>query len=97
MGEPWFAVVGDALAAALLTIVFNAVWDDKKQKLAEDWEFRRYHANMIHVATVGIVDAFFPPNGVYVYGRHLRFVASDAKSANGASGRDCFDSRVGLN
>jgi len=59
MGEPWFAVVGGGLAAALLTIVFNAVWDNKKQKLAEDWEFRRYHANMIHVATVGIVDAFF--------------------------------------
>ena len=59
MGEPWFAVVGGGLAAALLTIVFNAVWDNKKQKLAEDWGFRRYHANMIHVATVGIVDAFF--------------------------------------
>jgi hypothetical protein len=59
MSEPWLSVLGGGLAAAGLTILFNVFWDYKKQKLIEDWEFRRYHANMIHTATIGIVDAFF--------------------------------------
>jgi hypothetical protein len=59
MGEPWLSVLGGGLAAAGITIIFNVFWDYKKQKLIEDWEFRRYHANMIHAATIGIVDAFF--------------------------------------
>jgi hypothetical protein len=59
MSESWLAVVGGGLAAAVLTTIFNVCWDYKKQKLTEDWEFRRYHANMIHIATVGIVEAFF--------------------------------------
>jgi hypothetical protein len=59
MSEPWLSVVGGGLAAAALTIIFNMFWDWKKQKLTEDWEFRRYHANMVHIATAGLVEAFF--------------------------------------
>lgn len=27
--------------------------------MAEDWEFRRYHANQIHIATFGLMEVFF--------------------------------------
>jgi hypothetical protein len=57
--EPFLSVVGGGLAAALVTIVFNVYWDWRKQKLSEDWEFRRYHANQIHHATFGVTEAFF--------------------------------------
>ena len=46
-------------AAAIVTIGFNVWWDCQKQKLAEDWEFRRYQANMIHHSTAGLMEAFF--------------------------------------
>lgn len=59
MREPWLSVVGGGLAAAVLTLIFNVCWDWRKQKLAEDWEFRRYHANQIHIATIGLMEAFF--------------------------------------
>jgi hypothetical protein len=57
--DPWFSIVGGGLVSVLLTIGFNVYWDRKKQQLLEDWEFRRYHANQIHLATVGLMEAFF--------------------------------------
>lgn len=57
--EPFLSIVGGGLVAAILTLIFNAWWDNKKQKLAEDWEFKRYEANQIHFATTGITEAFF--------------------------------------
>jgi hypothetical protein len=57
--NPWLSIVGGGLVSVLITIAFNVYWDKKKQRLLEDWEFRRYHANQIHVATVGLMEAFF--------------------------------------
>jgi hypothetical protein len=57
--EPFLSIVGGGLAAAVVTIGFNVWWDCQKQKNSEDWEFRRYHANMIHYSTAGIMEAFF--------------------------------------
>jgi len=57
--EPWLSVLGGGLAAALVTIVFSVLWDTKKQKDSEDWEFRRYHANQVHYATAGLMEVFF--------------------------------------
>jgi hypothetical protein len=34
-------------------------WSQQKQKLSEDWEFRRYHANQVHFATAGLMEVFF--------------------------------------
>ena len=59
MSDTWLSVVGGGLAAAVLTLGFNAWWDRHKQKLTEDWEFRRYHANQIHFATAGVLEAYF--------------------------------------
>jgi hypothetical protein len=59
MSEPWLSVVAGGFVAAVVTLIFNAWWDGKKQKLTEDWEFRRYHANQIHLATAGIMEAYF--------------------------------------
>lgn len=57
--EPWLSIIGGGLAAAIVTVIFNALWDNKKQKMAEDWEFKRYEANQIHFATAGIMEAYF--------------------------------------
>lgn len=57
--ETLLSIVGGGLVAAILTIVFNALWDIRKQKMAEDWEFKRYHANVIHRSTAGLLEAFF--------------------------------------
>lgn len=57
--EPWLSIIGGGLAGALLTVIFNALWDNHKQKLTEDWEYRRYQANQIHFATAGILEAYF--------------------------------------
>jgi len=59
LSEPWLSVIGGGLAAAVLTFIFNICWDWRKQKLIEDWDFRRYHANQIHFATFGLMEAFF--------------------------------------
>ena len=59
MQEPWLSIVGGGLIAAVATIAFNAWWDLKKQKSSEDWEFRRYEANLIHFSTTGLMEAFF--------------------------------------
>jgi len=56
---PWLSSVGGGLVSVLITIGFNLYWDKKKQELLEDWEFRRYHANQIHLATTGLMEAFF--------------------------------------
>lgn len=59
MTDVWLSVLGGGLIATLITLGFNAWWDFRKQKLAEDWEFRRYHANQIHFSTAGIMEAYF--------------------------------------
>jgi hypothetical protein len=56
---PWLSIVAGGLVSVLITIGFNVYWDQKKQALLEDWEFRRYHANQIHLATSGLMEAFF--------------------------------------
>ena len=58
MAEPFLSVLGGGLAAAVLTIIFNVYWDQRKQKLSEDWEFRRYRANQVHIATFGLMEVF---------------------------------------
>src|SRR5579859_4527556 len=57
--EPWLSIVGGGLVGAVATIIFNVIWDNKKQKMAEDWEFKRYEANQIHFATAGVMEAYF--------------------------------------
>lgn len=59
MTEPFLSIVGGGLAAALVTIGFNVWWDTKKDRNAQDWEFKRYRANLIRTATFGLLDAFF--------------------------------------
>jgi molybdenum-dependent DNA-binding transcriptional regulator ModE len=58
-GEPFLSIIGGGLVAAVITLVFNAWWDTHKQKLLEDWEFKRYQANTIHFSTMGLMEAFF--------------------------------------
>ena len=55
----WLSIIGGGLVSVLITIGFNVYWDLKKQHLLEDWEFRRYHANQIQLATAGLMEAFF--------------------------------------
>lgn len=57
--EPFLSIIGGGLVAAVLTILFNMWWDHKKQAIAEDWEFKRYQANLIHFSTAGLMEAFF--------------------------------------
>jgi hypothetical protein len=57
--NPWLSIVGGGLVSVLITIGFNVYWDIKKQRLLEDWEFRRYQANQIQLATAGVMEAFF--------------------------------------
>ena len=59
MSDTWLSVVAGGFAAALVTIGFNVWWDSRKQKIAEDWEFKKYHANMLHSSTAGILEAYF--------------------------------------
>ena len=59
MTEPLLSVVGGGLAAAVVTIGFNVWWDKKKERSAQDWEFKRYRANLIHVAAYGLMEVFF--------------------------------------
>jgi hypothetical protein len=65
--EPLLSIVGGGLVAAILTLGFNAWWDSKKQKLAEDWEFKRYEANQIHFATMAIMEAYFAAKNELYY------------------------------
>lgn len=67
LAEPFLSVIGGGLAAALVTILFNAWWDRHKQKLAEDWEFKRYHANIIHISTTGLMEAYFSAKNEMYY------------------------------
>ena len=57
--EPFLSVVGGGLAAAVVTIGFNVWWDGRKQEIEEEWQFRRYRANVIHACIVGIMESFF--------------------------------------
>ena len=59
MTESWLSIIGGGLAAALVTIGFNVWWDKKKEHNAQDWEFKRYRANLIHIASFGLMEAFF--------------------------------------
>lgn len=65
--NPWLSILGGGLVSVLITIGFNVYWDRKKQRLLEDWEFRRYHANQIHHATVGLMEAFFAAKAELYY------------------------------
>ena len=65
--ESLFGVIGGGLAAALVTIAFSMWWDQKKQKAAEDWEFKRYHANLIHIGTTGLMEAYFSAKTELIY------------------------------
>jgi hypothetical protein len=67
MAEPFFSIIGGGLVAAVLTIGFNALWDVHKQKLLEDWEFKRYQANTIHFSTMGLMEAFFAAKAEMYY------------------------------
>jgi hypothetical protein len=57
--DPIIGFVGGGLAAAVLTIIFNVIWDVQKLRRLEDHEFRRFRANQLHFATVGIVEVYF--------------------------------------
>lgn len=59
LAEPFLSIIGGGLAAALVTILFNVYWDRRKEKRAEEWEFRRYRANLVRGAAFGLMDAFF--------------------------------------
>lgn len=59
LAEPFLSVVGGGLAAAIVTVAFNVWWDIRKQDVEEDWQFRRYQANVIHSCIVGIMESFF--------------------------------------
>jgi molybdenum-dependent DNA-binding transcriptional regulator ModE len=65
--EPWLSIIGGGLAAAIVTIIFSVLWDGHKQKLAEDWEFKKYHVNIIHFAMVGLMEAFFAAKAEMYY------------------------------
>jgi hypothetical protein len=67
MHEPWLSIIGGGLVAAIVTIIFNVIWDRKKQEMAEDWEFSRYEANQIHFATAGIMEAYFSAKAEMYY------------------------------
>jgi hypothetical protein len=57
--DSWLSIVGGGLVAAIVTIAFNAYWDTRKEKRAEDWEFRRYQANVVHACAAGLREAFY--------------------------------------
>ncbi|MGH9701047.1 MAG: hypothetical protein ACRD52_16530 [Candidatus Acidiferrales bacterium] len=59
MGEPWLSVIGGGFVAAVVTLGFNVWWDIRKQKIVEEWQFKRYQANQIHFATAAIMEAYF--------------------------------------
>jgi hypothetical protein len=65
--EPFLSVIGGGLAAAIVTAAFSIWWDVKKQKLEEDWQFRRYQANVIHACIVGIMEAYFSAKSEMLY------------------------------
>jgi hypothetical protein len=67
LGEPFLSIIGGGLVAAVLTLGFNAWWDSHKQKLAEDWEFKRYQANLIHFSTMGLMEAYFSAKAEMYY------------------------------
>lgn len=67
MTDAWLSVVGGGAVAAIVTIAFSAWWDTRKQKIAEEWEFRRYHANIIHLSTAGLMEAYFASKNELYY------------------------------
>lgn len=59
MTEPLLSIVGGGLAAAIVTIGFNVWWDKQKERSSQEWEFKRYRANLIHGASFGLMEVFF--------------------------------------
>src|SRR5450432_353160 len=59
MNETLLSIVGGGTVAAFLTIFFNVYWDTKKERSSQDWEFKRYRANLVHTATFGLMETFF--------------------------------------
>jgi hypothetical protein len=71
MGVPssdtYLSIIGGGLVAAIVTIIASVYWDKKKQKLSEDWEFRRYQANLVHFSTAGLMEAYFSAKSELLY------------------------------
>lgn len=67
MTDPWLGIIGGGLAAAFVTIIFNAWWDVRKQKITQDWEFKRYQANIVHFSTAGLTEAYFTAKNEMFY------------------------------
>lgn len=67
MHEPFLSIVGGGLVAAIITIAFNVYWDNRKQKATEDWEFRRYQANLVHHSIAALMEAFFSGKSEMLY------------------------------
>src|ERR1019366_4939614 len=67
VSDTYLSIVGGGLVAAVVTTVANIFWDQKKQKLSEDWELRRYQANLIHFSTAGLMEAFFSAKSELLY------------------------------
>ena len=65
--DTYLSIIGGGLVAAIVTIGSNIWWDRKKQQLSEDWEFRRYQANLIHISTAGLMEAFFSAKSELLY------------------------------
>jgi hypothetical protein len=59
LSESWLSIIGGGFVAAIITLIFNVWWDTRKAKYAEEWEFKRYRANLIHHSRIGLMDAFF--------------------------------------
>jgi len=65
--EPMLSIIGGGLFAAIVTAAFNVWWDIKKQRRDEDWQFKRYQANLIHLCITGLMESFFAAKAEMLY------------------------------
>lgn len=59
MSTVLLGVLGGGIVAAIITAGFNVYWDKQKQKITENWERRRYDANLKRQLLFGITDVFY--------------------------------------